>query len=143
MTYTPCVLIVDDEPDVRRFFDRILSEDGYYIITVGTARRARHVVSEADCELLIVDLSLPDEDGVELIRQMRRDHPHLKILATSGFLVGNMPEIVIAAGATTTLQKPTVPRKLRNAVKRLLEASSVGQGGSQSNLLKATGTCTR
>ena len=116
--------------DIRRFFDRILSEDGYYIISVGTARRARHVVFEADRELLIVDLSLPDEDGVELVRQMRLDHPHLKILATSGFLAGNLPEIVIAAGAAATLQKPTVPKKLRNAVKRLLEPS-VGQGGSQ------------
>jgi DNA-binding NarL/FixJ family response regulator len=104
-----------------------------------TACRARQVVSEATFEVVLVDLSLPDEDGVELIRQMRLDHPHLKILATSGFLVGNMPEIVIAAGATATLRKPTVPRKLRDAVKCLLEPS-IRQSGSQPSPLSAAGT---
>ncbi len=136
MAYTPCILIVDDEPQVGRFFASILAEDGYYIISVGTARRARHLVSEATFEVVLVDLSLPDEDGVELVRQMRLEHPHLKILATSGFLVGNMPEIVMAAGATATLQKPTVPRKLRNAVKCLLEPS-VRRSGPQPSVLSA------
>ena len=123
MDYAPRILIIDDEPDVRAFFDEVLSEDGYYITTVGTAREARRAVSDGAFEIVLLDLSLPDGDGMELVREMRCEHPYLKILATSGFLVGNMPQTVIAAGATATLAKPTTAREIRFAVYRLIEPS--------------------
>jgi DNA-binding response OmpR family regulator len=123
LDYAPRILIVDDEPDVRTFFDRVLSEDGYCVDAVGTARQALRVLGDRAFELALVDLSLPDGDGVELMRQMRMDAPYLRILATSGFLAGTMADVVLAAGATATLEKPATPNELRNAVYRLLEPS--------------------
>jgi len=130
LDYAPRILIVDDELIVRTFFDRILSEDGYSVDTVGTARQALCMLCDRAYEVALVDLSLPDGDGIELVRQLRMDAPHVPVLATSGFLVGNMADIVLAAGATATLQKPTTPDKLRNAVYRLLEPSG-GWCGTQ------------
>lgn len=128
MDYAPRILIVDDEPDVRAFFDQVLSEDGYYITAVGTARLARRAVSDGAFEAVLLDMSLPDGDGIDLVREMRGEYPYLKILATSGFLVGNMPQTVIAAGATATLAKPTTAREIRHAVFRLLEPSGRWRG---------------
>lgn len=148
MDYAPRILIVDDELIVRTFFDRILSEDGYCVDAVGTAREALRALCDRAYEVALVDLSLPDGDGVELVRQMRMDAPHVPILATSGFLVGNMADVVLAAGATATLQKPTTPDKLRNAIYRLLEPSGgwcgtqqcCGQGAIRKGARRAAGS---
>jgi DNA-binding response OmpR family regulator len=130
LDYAPRILIVDDEPSVRTFFDRVLSEDGYYVDAVGTARQALRALGDGAFEVVLVDISLPDIDGVKLMRQMRMDAPYLRILATSGFLVGTMVDVVMMAGATATLEKPTTPDELRNAVYRLLEPSG-GWCGTQ------------
>lgn len=130
LDYAPRILIVDDEPTVRVFFEQMLSEDGYYVVAVGTVRQALRAIADRPFELALVDLSLPDGDGLELVRQMRAELPYLKILATSGFLVGTMPEVAMAAGATGTLSKPTTGSELRYAVFRLLEPSGRWCGAS-------------
>lgn len=130
LDYAPRILIVDDEPSVRVFFEQILSEDGYFVVAVGTVRQALRTIADHAFELALVDLSLPDGDGLELVRQLRMELPYLKILATSGFLVGTMPEVAMAAGATETLSKPTTGSELRCAVFRLLEPSGQWCGAS-------------
>lgn len=125
MDYAPRILIVDDEHDVRTLFERVLSEDGYYVSAVPNARQAREALSQVCFQVLILDLSLPDADGVELLREVRTEFPYVRVLATSGFLVGNMPEIVMAAGASGTLCKPTTPRDLKNQVYRILDFGEV------------------
>jgi response regulator receiver domain-containing protein len=84
LDYAPRILIVDDEPSVRTFFDRVLSEDGYYVDAVGTARQALRALCDRAFEVALVDLSLPDGDGVELMRQMRAEAPFLRIWPPPG-----------------------------------------------------------
>jgi DNA-binding NtrC family response regulator len=131
LDYAPRILIVDDEQSVRAFFDQVLSEDGYHIAAVGTARHALLMMGDHEFEAVVVDLSLSDRDGLDLIRQMRHEMPYLKILATSGFLVGDMPTVAIQAGATATLAKPTTAWRLRDAVYRLLEPSGRWRGAGK------------
>lgn len=131
MDYAPRILIVDDEQSVRAFFDQVLSEDGYYIAAVATARHALQVMGDRAFEIVVVDLSLPDRDGLDLIRQIRRELAYVKILATSGFLVGDMPAVAIQAGATDTLAKPTTAWRLRDTVYRLLEPSGRWRGAGR------------
>jgi CheY-like chemotaxis protein len=131
LSYAPRVLIVDDEPEVRNLFERVLSEDGYYTTAVGTARQALAAVRHEDFDVVILDLSLPDEDGLETTRQIRAEGPHLRILAVSGFMVGDMPSVALAAGATATLLKPTTPPTLLRTVYRLLDASGGWMGRSE------------
>jgi DNA-binding response OmpR family regulator len=128
LNYAPRILVVDDELTLRTFFDRILSEDGYSVDAVGTASQALRALCDCTFEAALVDLSLPDGDGLELIRQMRAAAPNLSILATSGFLAGSMAHVVLAAGATATLAKPMTPDGLLDAVYRLLEPSGEWRG---------------
>ncbi len=120
MLYTPQVLIVEDEPAVRELLSRVLADDGYAVTGVGTAREALRVVQNADFEVIIVDMSLPDADGIDLVRQIHSDVPYVQVLAISGMMVADLPQTVRSAGAAATLMKPTTGGKVRAAIHQLL-----------------------
>jgi len=119
--YAPRILVVDDEPSIQLYLEQLLSEVGYYVTVVGTAREALAHVRSREFDVALVDLSLPDEDGLEVIRQMRSASRDLKILAISGYMLGDMLRHALAAGATDTLLKPSPPETLLQAVYRLIE----------------------
>jgi len=75
----------------------------------------------------VLDLSLPDSDGLELTRQIRGELPNLPILAISGFMVGDMPREALAAGASATLPKPAAALALRRSISGLIADSGVGR----------------
>lgn len=123
MGYAPRILIVDDEPEVRVLFEQILSENGYYVTAVGTARQGLRALSDEEFQVVVVDLSLPDCDGLEVVRQIHGEYPRVSILVISGVMVGDMPGIALAAGASATLAKPTISPKLLDTVYQLLDSS--------------------
>jgi CheY-like chemotaxis protein len=120
LLYIPQILIVEDEPAVRYLLGSVLTDDGYAVTTVGTAREALRAIQDVDFEVIIVDISLPDADGIDVIRQIHSDVPHVQVLAISGMMVADLPRAVRSAGAAATLMKPTTGRKLREAVRQLL-----------------------
>jgi DNA-binding response OmpR family regulator len=131
LSYAPRILIVDDEPQLRSFFEQTLLEDGYYVTAVATARQGLRALSDGEFQVVVLDFSLPDADGLEVVRQIRGEYPDVSILAISGFMVGDMPRIALAAGATATLMKPTIPCELLNTVYRLLDPSEGWMGRSK------------
>jgi DNA-binding response OmpR family regulator len=128
LSYAPRILIVEDELQVRAFFEQTLSEDGYYVTAVGTARQRLRALSDGEFQVVVLDLSLPDADGLDVVRQIRGEHPDLGILVISGFMVGDMSSIALAAGATATLMKPAIPREFLSTVYRLLDPSEGWKG---------------
>ena len=68
MSYAPRILVVDDELGVQLFLEQVLSSVGYYVTVVGTSRQALAQVRSREFDVAVVDLSLPDEDGFEVIR---------------------------------------------------------------------------
>lgn len=123
LEYAPRVLIVDDERAVRVVFERYLAEDGYNVTAVDTCRRAMAAAQNTRFDVIVVDLSLPDIDGLEAIRNFRSDFPWMKILAVSGYMAGCVPSLVLSAGASATLGKPATSWQLREALYRLLDAA--------------------
>ena len=67
-----------------------------------------------------MDLSMPDMDGLELLRQAREDCPHLKILVASGFMAGSMLDVALRLGAHATLDKILAPQLLFPVVCKML-----------------------
>lgn len=118
--YIPQVLIVEDEPAVRELLGRGLAADGYAVTALGTAREALHAVHNIDFEVVIVDMSLPDADGIDLVRQIHTDVPHVHVVAISGMMVADLSRAVRSAGAAATLMKPTTREKLRAAIHQLV-----------------------
>jgi CheY-like chemotaxis protein len=128
LSYAPRILVVDDEPSIQVLFEQVLSEIGYHVAVVGRARQAMAQLRHRQFDLVILDLSLPDGDGLDTIRQIRSEFVDLKVLAISGFMVGDMLNELVAAGATDALRKPTTPEQLRYSVYRVLDSSGGWRG---------------
>jgi CheY-like chemotaxis protein len=118
--YAPTVLVADDDPDSRRALRRPLEELGYFVIEAATGRTAWEAARERFFDLIILDLSMPDTDGIELIRSIRAELPHLRVIAVSGFLSGSLLGIAQKLGASGALQKPVPEATLLTEVCRVL-----------------------
>ncbi|HEV2946775.1 MAG TPA: protein kinase [Gemmataceae bacterium] len=108
------VLIVDDDPAIRELCTRCLERQGYQCEGAETVAQALEVLRDRPCEVVLVDLKLPDKDGYELCRTLR-GHPYppsLRVIVVSG--VPDQTELseALIRGADDYLPKPFVPREL-------------------------------
>jgi len=114
------ILVVEDDEAIRRFFRSVLEKAGYGVREAADGREARRLFAEHGADLLITDLTMPGEEGLESIRAMRLGNPALKILAVSGAFGGQFLAVARKLGANETLQKPVQPNALLETVGRLL-----------------------
>jgi len=119
--YAPRILIVAEEPAVRASFERDLAEDGYPVTAVENCARALEAAQKTRFDVIVVDLSLPEYDGIQTIRNCRCDFPWMKILAVSGDDTARLLGLALSADATDVLRKPATSWELRQAVYRLLD----------------------
>lgn len=109
------VIVVDDEPAIRRFVSRVLAQDGIAIVEAGDGLSAVEAVRADPARLVLVvcDLSLPDVGGEEVIRVARSLRPDLAIIVMSGL---DPDPGTVALGPVTWLAKPFSSVQLREAV---------------------------
>ena len=116
------ILVIDDDALLRRVIRVALEAAGYEVIEAGDGTAALRVYREQGADLLLVDLFIPEPDGLEVIRTVRAEAPGAKIIAMSGG--GSLKLDLLAAaaafGASRTLWKPFVPDVLLAAVRELL-----------------------
>jgi len=116
------ILVVDDDALLRGALRVALEAAGYEVIEAGDGRAALRAYHEHGADLLLVDLFIPEPDGLEVIRSVRAEVPDAKIIAMSGG--GSQKLDLLAAaeafGASRTLWKPFVPSVLLGAVRDLL-----------------------
>jgi signal transduction histidine kinase/DNA-binding response OmpR family regulator len=114
------VLIVDDEPDAREVIGQILRRCGADTAAAGSTREALAVLGRERPDVLLSDIAMPDEDGYELIRQVRALPPEegggLPAVALTAYARDEDRQIAIAAGFQAHLVKPVEPIVLASAV---------------------------
>jgi CheY-like chemotaxis protein len=118
------VLIVDDEPSVQRFVERVLSEAGYSTKVAGDGPEALEVASRMDeFDLVVTDVMMPQMTGDELARRLRVQHPTVKVLYLTGFSDRLFKEKVTLWADEAFLDKPCTVKGLLEAVSLLLFGS--------------------
>jgi CheY-like chemotaxis protein len=116
------VLVVDDDPAILRLFSRFLSSSGFEVETAANGKVAMDLVSRrSDIDVVICDLVMPEQEGMETIIELRKSRPELRIIAASGAFGGGLLSAARALGANATLPKPVSQEELIATVTRVLE----------------------
>jgi CheY-like chemotaxis protein len=117
----PHVLVVDDEPAVRRFAARALEGEGYQVSTAQDGVEALELVGTVPepLGLVVTDVVMPRLDGVELLRSLSASHPALPIILMSGYATAHLADVGVAAPCAV-LAKPFSVEALVNQVRRCL-----------------------
>jgi CheY-like chemotaxis protein len=122
------ILVVEDEQQVRSLIKETLELGGYPDINVvGSGKEAVQFCQERVPDLVITDLVMPDMDGLQLIRSLRKSDSNLRIVAISGAAVNNLLKMAIALGAIGTLGKPFTANELLAMVDKILGKQRGGE----------------
>lgn len=116
------ILIADDHPIVRRGLKQILAEEPDFT-HVGEAQSAREIhqqIRESRWDILILDINLPDQSGLEVLREVREQRPNLPILILSMHPEDQFAPRVLKSGASGYLTKDSAPDELIKAVRKIL-----------------------
>src|SRR5947207_10084554 len=107
-----CVLIIDDEAEIRESLQTLLELEGYEVETAANGEQGLAKLGDRPCDLVLLDLALPDRNGIELLPEIRTLDPQISVIMITAY--GTVEDAVRAmqAGATNFLQKPWDNEKL-------------------------------
>ena len=117
----PLILIVDDEPHIIRFCQKILAHAGYNVTSSTSPLQALNILKQQPVELLLADIRMPEMDGFELISRARHLHPEIAALVISGIGTIDMAIAAMQRGVDGLIMKPFLADELRQSVQRALE----------------------
>lgn len=116
------ILVVDDEPPVRELLASYFKKHGYDVTTAADAMETMRLADEVPLNLVILDVLLPDSDGMEVLEKLKSAHPNLPIIIMTG--IGFDEELLqeaIQKGASGYLSKTLPLDQLLMEVRRTLK----------------------
>ena len=117
------IMVVDDEKQTRMMLRQMLERAHYEVIEAANGSEAIQAFRKHPPDLIIMDLIMPRQEGIETIVEMRSEFPYVKIIAMSGGgRIGPGPYLELAAklGASRTLSKPIEREVLLNNIREVL-----------------------
>jgi two-component system, OmpR family, KDP operon response regulator KdpE len=126
----PLVLVVEDEPPLRRFLRAALGSHGYRLVEAGTVREAEQLATSHNPDVYLLDLGLPDGDGVDLTRRLR-EWTRAPIIVVSARGREEDKVNALDAGADDYLTKPFGVNELLARLRVALRHAQAAPGGPQ------------
>jgi CheY-like chemotaxis protein len=123
------ILVVDDEAGVRKYLRTILEGGGYEVIEAENGKQALDRARAERLDLIVTDLAMHEQEGIEAIRALSEDGSRIGIIAVSGIYDGQRLEFARLLGAQATLSKPVGSDLL---LAKVAEALRSGQRGAAS-----------
>lgn len=125
------ILVADDEQGIRQLLTLVFSRAGYDVRTAENGAQALAMLQAQPAELLISDIRMPDMDGIELLRRVREDAPHTRVVMMTAFASLETAREAFKLGAEDFVQKPFDVEELKEIVKRTFERLQLEQENSQ------------
>ena len=126
----PHVLVVDDDPSMRQMLVDFLGDYDYKVSAVATGAEMAEVLTRAAIDLLVLDVRLPDEDGIQIARRLR-EQSDLAIIVITGRSHEADRVMALELGADDYLTKPFSPRELLARVRALLRRTKMHADGAR------------
>ena len=120
------ILVIDDDEQIRKLLYRVMEQAGFEVQVAADGRKGLSLFEESFYDLVITDLIMPEQEGIETITFLRKNYPQVKIIAISGGgRIG--PEtylpLALELGANAAYAKPFSIDQITNAVKELLDVT--------------------
>jgi DNA-binding NtrC family response regulator len=112
------ILVVDDEPSIRLLCRVNLELEGYTVVEAGSIAEARARIDEDHPSVLLLDVHVGTDDGRELLRQVKAEHPELRVALLTGTMDANL---IAEEGADAVIPKPFTLDVLTDTVARLAD----------------------
>ncbi len=119
------VLVVDDEPDVRKVVRMTLEKAGYDVVEAEDGEKAIEEIKKGEhsilLNLIITDIRMPNMNGIDVINYYRKEWPHIPLIVLTGFPDLDMAIAMLQHGVVDYLVKPVEAEKLRASVAKALK----------------------
>lgn len=134
------VLLVEDQPGIQRFVSRSLTSEGIAVDVAGDGTRGLQAAREGHHDLILLDLMLPDADGMDVLAQMLAFNPHQQVMILSALSDVSVKVRCLDQGAVDYVGKPFALAELLARVRARLRAPAPAEAGStESRWLRSGG----
>ena len=116
------ILVIDDEAEIREGLELLLKTEGYQVSMADTGQSGLSRLGEQPFDLLLLDVSLPDRNGIELLKDIRRQNPNLPIVLITAYGSIEMARAAFKSGAMDYITKPWSNDELLAQVAQAVEA---------------------
>ena len=113
------ILIVDDDETLLELIRSRFTSEGLSCQTVTSAKTALELLGESPFDILITDIALPDIDGLELTREVKRRNPNMIVIVMTGFSEDFTHDGALDAGASDFIRKPFTPKELLTRLRQV------------------------
>jgi two-component system OmpR family response regulator len=122
------ILVVDDDPESRDLLCEVLEANGYQQVeAVADGLAAREALArDDDCPIIIADLHMPNESGLDLLRNLRKQNARHQIVLMSSFISTTERKLAGDLGAYALLDKPFRLSELLQVVSQMTERNPIG-----------------
>ena len=118
------ILVVDDDENIRRVLATILEEEGYDVETVDTARKATERTKRGFFNLALIDIRLPDMEGIEVLTRMKDTVPRMRKIIITGYPTLQNAVEAVNRGADAYVLKPFDVEKILTTIKENLKSQA-------------------
>src|SRR3989304_6145636 len=115
------ILIIDDDENIRKVLETILEEEGYVVETAETAKKAIEKSEKSFYNLALIDVRLPDMEGIELLAKMRENKPKMRKIIVTGYPTLQNAIAAVNKGADAYVMKPFDVEKILQTIKEQLQ----------------------
>lgn len=117
------ILVIDDEAIVRTSCQRTLAPEGYDVRLATNGREGIAFMEKEKFSLVLLDLKMPDMDGIEVLNKIKTAWPDTKVVMVTGYSTVDTAVQALRLGAYNFIEKPFTPDTLLSAVKEVFEKS--------------------
>lgn len=119
------ILIIDDEEGMCWALDKLLTQDGYEVVTATSGRDGMGIFNSSPVDLVLLDIKMAESNGLEILEQIRKTDSKVPVLIMTGYSSMSIALEAMNRGATGYLTKPLKTSNLRETVRQLLSGAPV------------------
>jgi DNA-binding NtrC family response regulator len=115
------ILVIDDDENIRKVLETILEDEGYNVETAETAKKAIEKSEKAFYNLALIDVRLPDMEGIELLSKLRSTKPKMRKIIVTGYPTLQNAVAAVNKGADAYVMKPFEVDKILETIREQLK----------------------